>query len=157
MVRKGNFHVEVGSGVFVLKKICSFFWGVMHLQQCLNVIWYVLSAHQCFRMFTARRRDCMWDQLHTDLHLGAQTCAFDVIICYLVLVFEWVVLCIQRDIIFTVYIYIYILIETFFVCAKIYKYCICWLMYCRYILFGCYWWPAKNINCQSPAFVNKLK
>ena len=34
----GNVHFEVGSGVFVLKKILSFFWGVMHLQQCLNVI-----------------------------------------------------------------------------------------------------------------------
>lgn len=75
VVRKGNFHVEVGSGVFVLNKYFRFFFGV-----------------------------CMWEQLHTDLYLGAQTCAFNVITCYLVLVSESVVLCIQRGI----YIYMYI-------------------------------------------------
>ena len=150
-VRKGNVHVEVGSGVFVLKNYFRFFRALMHLQQCLNVIWYVLSARQCFRMFTARRRDYMWEQLqlHTYLYLGAQTCAFNVITCYLVLVSEWVVLCIQRDI----YIYVYWLKHALHVCILLYN--ICWLMYCRYILFGCYWWPAKNNNCQSPALFNK--
>ena len=37
-VRKGNVHVEVGSGVFVLKNYFRFFRALMHLQQCLNVI-----------------------------------------------------------------------------------------------------------------------
>lgn len=89
VVRKGNFHVEVGSGVFVLNKYFRFFFGV-----------------------------CMWEQLHTDLYLGAQTCAFNVITCYLVLVSESVVLCIQRGI------YICILIETCVACVNIYIYII---------------------------------